>query len=648
MSARRPRGQPARARAIVRAHAREFSDSRSSALADTTLSSLRIDDRTVTLVKRLVHTYLRPHLGRLIAAVACMVVAAATTAAFTQLMKPVVQEIFVNKNAAMLWPIALATLLTFLARGLATYGQAVLMSQIGLAIMARIQTQMFGRLMHTELGFFNANSPGQLVSRFVNDVQMMRNSVAETLTGLGKHALTLIALVAVMFYEDWLLATIAFVAFPTAVLPIVRVGKKMRKVSGRTQEHLGDLTTTLDEAFQGMRSVKAYGMEDRETERAEGSIGRVFNLMLNAARVQNVLTPVMETLGGVAIVAVLIYGGNQVISGEKEAGAFFAFITALLLAYEPLKRLAKLNNQLQRGLAAAQRVFALIDREPELQEKPDAKPLALTHGEVELDGVSFRYDETEEKALHDVSLRAPAGKTCALVGASGAGKSTVFNLIPRFYDVEAGAVRIDGQDVRDLTVASLRSQLAIVSQEVMLFDATVRDNIAYGRPDASEDEIVQAAQASGAADFIEQLPEKYDTPVGPRGARLSGGQRQRVAIARAMLKDAPILLLDEATSALDTESERKVQHALATLMRGRTAIVIAHRLSTVRDAEIIYVLDKGRVVEAGSHDELLAQNGAYARLHAMQFATDGSAEGSQTPAHADDADVRPASKTASA
>jgi subfamily B ATP-binding cassette protein MsbA len=626
-------------------------------LADSTSASLPIDDRTVTLVKRLVHTYLRPHLGKLVAAIACMVVAAATTAAFTQLMKPIVQEIFVNKNAAMLWPIAFATLLVFAARGLATYGQAVLMSHIGLAIMARIQTELFHRLMHTELGFFNAHSPGQLVSRFVNDVQMMRNSVAETLTGLGKHALTLIALVGVMFYEDWLLATVAFVAFPTAVLPIVRVGRKMRNVSGRTQENLGDLTTTLDEAFQGMRSVKAYGMEERETERAEASIGRVFKLMLKAARVQNVLTPVMEVLGGLAIVCVLIYGGNQVISGEKQAGAFFAFITALLLAYEPLKRLAKLNNQLQRGLAAAQRVFTLIDRPPQLREKPDARPLRITDGAVELDSVSFRYADTEEKALHAVSLHAPPGKTCALVGASGAGKSTVFNLIPRFYDVEEGAVRIDGQDVRDLTVASLRGQLAVVSQDVMLFDATVRDNIAYGRPEASAREIVRAAEASGADDFIDTLPEGYDTQVGPRGARLSGGQRQRIAIARAMLKDAPILLLDEATSALDTESERKVQTALRTLMRGRTAIVIAHRLSTVRDAEVIYVLDKGRVAERGSHDELLAQGGAYARLYAMQFATDGgSAEdgGAGSSAAAGDATAdperaaRPAGKTASA
>ncbi|WP_051432256.1 ABC transporter ATP-binding protein [Rhodovibrio salinarum] len=594
-------------------------------MANSSLSSLQIDDRTATLVKRLARTYLRPHLGRLVAAIVCMVIAASTTAAFTQLMKPIIQEIFVNKNAAMLWPIALMTLVVFLARGLASYGQAVLMSHIGLAIMARIQGEMFHRLMHTELGFFNANSPGHLVSRFVNDVQTMRNSVAETLTGLGKHALTLVALVGVMFYEDWLLATIAFIAFPTAVLPIASVGKKMRKVSGRTQENLGDLTTTLDEAFQGMRSVKAYGMEQRETERAEASIGRVFKLMLKAARTQNILTPVMEVLGGLAIVAVLIYGGNQVISGEKQAGAFFAFITALLLAYEPLKRLAKLNNQLQRGLAAAQRVFALIDREPQLQNKPGARPLKLTAGEVALDDVSFRYDDTDEKALHHVSLTAPAGKTCALVGASGAGKSTVFNLIPRFYDVEEGAVRIDGQDVRDLTVESLRSQLAVVSQEVMLFDATVRENIAYGRPEASEREVLQAAEASGAADFIDTLPQGYDTRVGPRGARLSGGQRQRIAIARAMLKDAPILLLDEATSALDTESERKVQTALRTLMRGRTAIVIAHRLSTVRDAEIIHVLDKGQVIERGNHDELLERGGAYARLYAMQFASEGDA-----------------------
>jgi subfamily B ATP-binding cassette protein MsbA len=625
-------------------------------LARSSPASLPFDARTQTLVKRLVRQYLSQHLWKLGAAVACMIVAAATTAAFTQLMKPIIQEIFVNKNAAMLWPIAFVTLLVFAARGLATYGQAVLMSQIGLAIMARIQTQLFDRLMHTELGFFNSNSPGQLVSRFVNDVQLMRNSVAETLTGLGKHALTLFALVGVMFYEDWLLATIAFVAFPTAVLPIVRVGKKMRSVSGRTQEHMGDLTTTLDEAFQGMRSVKAYGMETRETERADASIHRVYKLSLKAARVQNILTPVMEVLGGVAIVAVLLYGGNQVIAGEKQAGAFFAFITALLLAYEPLKRLAKLNNQLQRGLAAAHRVFSLMDRQPTLQERPDAKPLQVTAGEVELDQVSFRYDDTEDKALHTVSLRAPAGRTCALVGASGAGKSTVFNLIPRFYDVEAGAVRIDGQDVRDLTVGSLRSQLAIVSQEVMLFDATVRENIAYGRPDASDAEVLQAAEASGAADFIRHLPDGFDTQVGPRGSRLSGGQRQRVAIARAMLKDAPILLLDEATSALDTESERKVQNALATLMRGRTAIVIAHRLSTVRDAAVIHVMDKGQVVESGSHDALLAQGGTYARLHAMQFAHEGEASAQQGDGagaqdgepRADDDAAPPRGKTASA
>jgi subfamily B ATP-binding cassette protein MsbA len=616
-------------------------------LAQSAVPSLPLDDRTVTLVKRLARDYLRPHVGRLLAALVCMAVAAATTAAFTQLMKPIVQEIFVNKNAAMLWPIAFATLLVFLARGLATYGQAVLMSQIGLAIMARIQSQMFHRLMHTELGYFNQTSPGTLVSRFVNDVQTMRSATAETMTGLGKHTLTLAALVGVMFYEDWLLAAIAFVAFPTAVLPIVRVGKRMRKVSGRTQQHMGALTTTLDEAFQGMRSVKAYGMEGREAERADRSIDRVYRLMLKAVRTSNLLTPVMEFLGGVAIVAVLVYGGNQVIAGEKQAGAFFAFITALLLAYEPMKRLAKLNAQLQKGLAAAQRVFTVIDREPRLQEKPDAKPLQLTDGEVRLENVSFRYQpDVDEKALHEVSLTAPAGRTCALVGASGAGKSTVFNLIPRFHDVEGGRVTIDGQDVRDVTVASLRSQLAVVSQEVMLFDATVRENIAYGRPDASAAEIERAAEASGAADFIRHLPEGYDTQVGPRGTRLSGGQRQRVAIARAMLKDAPILLLDEATSALDTESERKVQRALNTLMQGRTAIVIAHRLSTVRDAAVIYVLDKGELVEHGSHEELLAQGGTYARLHAMQFAEEASAgDSAHGEAAADEAGADAASAT---
>lgn len=591
-------------------------------MARNAIKDLTGDPATRRMIGRLLRGYVRPQAPRLIAAVGCMIVVAASTAAFTQLMKPIINDIFVNKRADMLWPVAIGALVIFTAKGLSTFGQAVLMNGIGFRIVARMQREMFRKLMDTELAFFNSTSPGQLVSRFVNDVELLSAAVAKTVAGLGKDLVMLLALVGVMFWEDWILASITFFVFPLAVIPILRVGRRVRKVTGHKQTQLANMTTLLDEAFQGARHVKAYRMEDRETARADATIDQLLRLMMKSTRAGNILHPIMEVLGGLAIVAVISYGGSQVIAGNKDAGAFFAFLTAVLLAYEPMKRLARLNTSLQEGLAATQRVFALLDRAPQLREKPEAAPLDVYGGEVRFDNVAFAYGGEEGPALRDVTLHAPAGKTCALVGPSGAGKSTVLNLIPRFFDVDAGRVAIDGQDVRDVTFDSLRRSLALVSQETILFDDTVRGNIAYGSPDATDAEIHAAAAAAGADGFIRKLPQGYDTPVGPRGGRLSGGQRQRVAIARAMLKDAPILLLDEATSALDTESERHIQNTLRDLMRGRTTLVIAHRLSTVIDAHIIYVLDEGRVVESGSHTELLARGGAYARLYARQFADD--------------------------
>jgi len=566
-----------------------------------------------------VRDYLRQHVWRIVVGLLCMAVIAASTAAFTQLIKPIIDDIFVNQRQEMLLPVAVAVLIVFAAKGAATYAQAVLMNFIGHRIVADMQQHLYERLIGADLAFFNRSSPGDLVSRFINDINMLRSAVSTTLVGLGKDTLTALALIGVMFYEDWLLALVAFGAFPMAILPMVRIGRRVRGISTDTQAEVGRLTTLLDESFQGMRYVKAYAMEAYETLRARAVIDEVFRLNYRSARVRSALHPVMEVLGGLAVVAVILYGGQQVITQGKSPGSFFAFITALLLAYEPMKRLSKLNANLQEGLAAAERVFDLLDREPEIREKPDAPALTVGGGTIRFAHVSFSY-ETGTAALNDVSLEVPAGRTAALVGASGAGKSTILNLIPRFYDVGSGAVTIDDQDVRTVTMDSLRRQIALVSQEILLFDDTIRANIAYGRPDASDTDVAAAAAAAGADGFIAELPQGYDTPVGPRGAKLSGGQRQRIAIARAMLKNAPILLLDEATSSLDSESERQVQKALAELMAGRTTLVIAHRLSTVVDADIIFVIDAGRVVESGTHTELLKRAGPYARLYAAQFA----------------------------
>ncbi len=578
---------------------------------------------TQDLVRRLTREYVRPHLWRIAAAIACMAVVAICTAAFTQLIKPIVDQIFIDKNLDLLWPIAFGSLAVFAAKGFASYGQGVLMSYVGHKIVAEMQNRLYARLIGADLAFFNRTSPGDLIARFVNDVNLLRHAVSKTLVGFGKDTLTALALAGVMIYEDWLLTLIALLAFPTAILPIVRIGRRMRKVSSKTQAGVGRLTTLLDEGFQGIRYVKAYAMEAYEESRASAAIDVIFRLNYKAERTRNTLHPIMEILGGVAVVAVIVYGGQQVIVEGKQPGSFFAFIMALLMAYEPVKRLARLNASLQEGLAAAVRVFALLDMEPEITDAADAKPLKIGGGAIRFSHVDFSYD-TVTPALHDLTIEAPAGKTAALVGPSGAGKSTVMNLIPRFYDIGAGSVTIDGQDVRGVTMESLRQNVALVSQEILLFDDTVRANIAYGRPGASDADIAAAATAGGAAEFIAEMPQGYDTPVGPHGSRLSGGQRQRIAIARAMLKNAPILLLDEATSSLDSETERQVQNALRGLKQGRTTLVIAHRLSTVVDADIIYVMDAGRVVESGTHADLLAVGGAYARLYAIQFADEAA------------------------
>ena len=576
---------------------------------------------SLALVRRLVRDFIWRHAGMIAVAFLCMGMTAGSTALRAWLMEPVLDRIFIARDASLLLLLGGAALVLALIKGFADYGQTVLMNRVGQRVIADIQIASFARLLRADLAYFNATSSGLLISRLTNDVGLLRNAAGNVLAGIGRDAVTVAFLVGLMFYQDWVLALIAFFAFPLAIRPIIGIGRRMRRVSANTQAEMGQLTTLLSQTFQGARHVKAYGMEEYEERRAGRLIERIFALVDRANRTRSQATPMMEALGGAAIAVVILYGGQQVISGARTPGAFFSFITALLLAYQPVKALAILNANLQEGLAAAQRVFQVLDIEPAIHDRPGARPLRIETGEVRFEQVRFGY-RPGAVALDGISLTVPGGGTVALVGPSGAGKSTMLNLIPRFYEVDQGALSIDGQNVRAVTLASLRGAIALVAQEVSLFDDTVRANIAYGRFGASEEEIEAAATAAGADRFIRELPQGYDTLVGEHGVLLSGGQRQRLAIARAMLKDAPILLLDEATSALDSESERQVQAALRSLMRGRTTIVIAHRLSTVIGADLICVLDRGHIVESGRHAQLLARNGLYARLYETQFASE--------------------------
>ncbi|MTJ80749.1 MAG: ABC transporter ATP-binding protein [Telmatospirillum sp.] len=583
------------------------------------------DGRSVVLMSRLFRESVLPYRLHMLAALLCMGIVAAMTAATSWLLEPVVNKVFVERNGSMLWLIGGAVFAVFAIKSLASYLQEVLLATVGQHIISDTQNRLFHHIVHQDVSLFQERASGTLVSHFTYDINAMRSAVSQAFVGMGRDALSVVFLVGLTFYQDWLLASVSLVAAPLSIYPLQRLGRRMRGVAAQTQEKMGLLTTTLAQTFQGIRVIKAYGLEAFEESRVDRMVTTLCRLAIHATRVEAAAQPIIDTFGGIAITAVIVYGGMRVIEGATTPGAFFSFIASVLMAYQPLRSLSKVNVSLQTGLAAAHRVFTILDQAPRLTERPDAAALPRVSGEVRFDGVSFSYDGIDN-ALCDVSFTAAAGAITALVGPSGAGKSTVFSLIPRFYDPDRGGVSINRHDVRTVTIKSLREAMAVVSQEVVLFDDDIIANIRCGRLDATDEEVYAAARAAAAADFIERLPEGYHTRVGEHGLRLSGGQRQRIAIARAILKDAPILLLDEATSALDTESERAIQTALGTLMKGRTTIVIAHRLSTIKDADVIHVFDRGRVVESGSHDQLLAKEGLYAHLHALQFASQSAGE----------------------
>ena len=571
---------------------------------------------TRTIVERIVREHVRRYIPRILLAIAFMGVVAATTAGYAYMVQPILDEVFIEKDRTQLLWISMAAFSLFLAKGLSEYAQAVIMARVSLRIVADIRERVCRSLIRADLAFYHDTSTGALVAGCMGNVDSLQSTVARTLTTMVKDLLTLIFLAGMMFYQDWVLALISFFIFPAAFLSVSRIGRKVRiraRDATIEQEHVTGFVTDM---FRGIRHIKAYGQENHHMTRLSGRINSLFRRNFKTARTSEAISPIMESLAGLAIGATIIYGGLAVIAGETTPGAFFSFITALLLAYRPLKGFARLNNTLQQGLAAAQRVFALIDIMPAVRDREDAVPLAVNGGTVRFDDVSFSYGDAP--VLDRITLEAQAGRTTALVGPSGAGKSTALNLIPRFYDVGDGAIRIDGTDIRDVTIASLRDAIAVVSQEVVLFNDTVEANIAFGKPDASRADVEAAARVADAHRFIEELDEGYDTPIGENGVRLSGGQRQRISIARAVLRDAPILILDEATSSLDSESERQVQDALARLASGRTSIVVAHRLSTIADADLIHVIDGGRILESGSHGELIARGGLYAHLCRLQ------------------------------
>lgn len=568
------------------------------------------------LMIRLVKTYLKPHVRTLFLALFFMLIAAAATAAIAQLIQPVLDDVLNGKKMGMILPVGAAVFVTFIARGLSTYYHTTLMNRVGQYIVSDIQTDLFSHFLDLDLAFFHANPSGQLISRVVNDVNIMRMAVSDSLTGVGKSLLTLFFLVGIMFYQDWKLSLAAFAIFPFASLFVVRLGRRLRRVSASIQSELGHLSDRLSQIFQGIRQVQAYGMEDYERERANEAIGRVRDLNMKSVRVGNMSTPVNEMLVGLVFCGIIVYGGYEAAAGRMTAGQLGSFLAAFTLAYEPMKKLAKLNNTLQMGLGAAERVFEMLDRASAICNREGAVSLGrLDSASIEFRDVSFSYERAGVRALDRITFTAPAGQITALVGPSGGGKSTVMNLIPRFYDVEEGQICVNGLDIRDVDLKSLRGHIAFVSQDITIFDDTIAANIGYGRGGATRDEIVEAARAAAAHEFIESFPAGYETRVGEDGVKLSGGQRQRLSIARAILRDAPILLLDEATSALDNESEKLVQQALEKLQRGRTTIVIAHRLSTVRDADQILVLDRGKIVENGVHADLIERKGLYARMY---------------------------------
>ena len=578
---------------------------------------------TGEVLSRIWREHLHPRLGLLLLASLAMILTAATTGAIPFLIQTTADDVFVAKNQTMIYWVTAGIVVVTIIKAISEYVADVTVAYLGNRFIADLRIAMFAKLARADLSYIQMVHSGRLLSGFLNDANLLRATASRSLVTLGENYLKVIILIGTMFYMDARFAAMILVFMPFAWFLLGNQRRKMRKSTTKSLQETGDLSALITQTLRGMRVVRAYRQEDKETERAASTINRALEFTMRGTRARALSSPSIELLTGLGFALAIFFAGTKGVRGDLTLGHFMGFMTSALLLYAPLKSAATLQTQLQEGVAAASRVLGIVDLQARLVEAPDAKPLELKRGEVEFDNISFAYGP-ESPVLKGVSFAVPPGRTVALVGPSGAGKSTLVNLALRFFDPDLGKVMIDGQDIARVTIASLRDSIALVTQDPVLFDDTIRANIAYGAKPMDEASVIAAAKAAAAHDFIMTLPKGYDTRVGEAGGLLSGGERQRIAIARAIYKDAPILLLDEPTSSLDSEAEAKVQKALEELMRGRTVLTIAHRLSTVKKADLICVLDQGRIVEAGRHDELVAKGGLYARLHRTQLGITGA------------------------
>ena len=574
---------------------------------------------TLRTIRRIWKSYASGSTKLLLIALSCNAIVALTTPALPELIRRVIDDIFVNADRGMLTILPLVAISIMLIRAAGTYGANVAINYIGQRIVGSLQKDLYKSILNSDLAYINSIHSARFISSFTADSSKLRETMSSVVVNLSRNILMVAGLVGYLFYVDAILATIFFIVIPPAAIGLKFLGKRLRKAIRMSLEEIGTLSALVSETLKGIRIIKAYGKEKIHLRKASEVIDQVVNFSMKGVRARSASAPIMEIVTGVAIACIIYYAGNKSLDGSMTVGSFMAFTTAAGLLYDPLKAVANLQAMLQEGIAASQRLFPILDNKPKIQEKENLKKLETISGSINFENISFSYSENDKHVLKNISIKIKSGQTVALVGPSGAGKSSLLNLVPRFYDVSSGKVKIDNIDIKNLSLADVRSASALVSQDTLIFDLSIRENIIFGNENVTDKIFQKVCKDSLVDEFVKDLPDGYETIAGESGVRISGGQKQRIAIARAMIKNAPILLLDEATSSLDSESEKKVQIALDKLIKNKTALVIAHRLSTVRNVDIIYVIDKGIVVEEGDHDSLIKKDGLYSFLFKTQF-----------------------------